>query len=264
MQQAAEDDRSAVRHVPGGTAPSPPEEIQQQGDQCQRRGRGDAADGAGGGDVPGQTPAQQPPGQAVADDGLAEGLDDLAGGGGLHVALALGIAPDDGHHAHEEHGGGQDLHRRFGQGVVEQAAQGPGQDEHAQAGYGAHDEEQAQRHAKDPALLILPAQGLRLGHHPAHGQRQSGGGQGQQQAVDVVGGVEMGHALAVQQVPQGDLVQRADELGDDDGGRQDHGTAQKALPSWVGHVRLLDGIISAAPGGTGGRIPDSPAASPDG
>ena len=78
-------------------------------------------------------------------------------------------------------------------------------------------------HGDDAPPPVYPAQSLRLGHQPGKGQGQSGGGHHQQQVIDVIGGVEIVHALLVQQVPQRDLVQGADGLGNKHGDRQQGG-----------------------------------------
>ena len=63
--------------------------------------------------------------------------------------------------------------------------------------------------------------------------------QHQQQVIDVVGGVEVGHALTVQQVAQWDLVQRPQHLGDGHSAGQNGRAAQETLSARQSATSLL-------------------------
>ena len=99
----------------------------------------------------------------------------------------------------------------------------PGQEEHQAAAEKPQQQKQPEGHGDDAPPPVYPAQSLRLGHQPGKSQRKPGGGHHQQQVIDVIGGVEIVHALLVQQVPQRDLVQGADGLGNKHGDRQQGG-----------------------------------------
>ena len=208
-----------------GTAAQRP----QQEQQAQRRAAGNARDGSGGAGLRGGSPAQQKGAQSQTHRQLAGGFDDLADGGGGHVSQPLGIAPDGGGETHAQHRRRQHPDRRCRHGVVERSGHGFWQQEHQRRKHQSHDAQQRQRAAKDAPGLTVAAHGLRLCHQPRGRQRQPRRGQHQQQVIDVVGGVEVGHALTVQQVAQWDLVQRPQHLGDGHSAGQNGRAAQKTL-----------------------------------
>lgn len=194
-----------------------------QGQQGQNHPRRDPGDGSSGGYMGGVPLPQQPPGKTQAHHQLAGGFDDLAGGGGPHIAHALGIAPDHRHQTHAQHRRRQHPDGVLRPGVVHPPGQVTGQEEHQAAAEKPQQQKQPEGHGDDAPPPVYPAQSLRLGHQPGKGQRKPGGGHHQQQVIDVIGGVEIVHALLVQQVPQRDLVQGADGLGNKHGDRQQGG-----------------------------------------
>ena len=119
---------------------------------------------------------------------------------------------------------------RGGQGLRQQAHNG-----------GAH---QPQRRQQGQAQVQAAAHGAiaplggGTGHHAAQGHRQSRCRQHQQQTVNVVRGVEMRHALPVQQVPQRDLVQGTQQLCHRHSPGQNGRAAHEVLPP-VGHGASL-------------------------
>ena len=157
---------------------------------------------------------------------LAGGLRHLSGGGGHHVAQPLGVAPQGGGQAHQQHRRPQRPQRGRGVAVVE----GGGQRVRQQAHDGACPQT-APRRAEAPL-------GGGAGHHTTQRHRQPRRGQHQQQAVNIIGGVKMRHALSVQQIPQRDLVQSAQQLRHRHGQRQYGRAAHEILPP-VGHSASL-------------------------
>ena len=89
--------------------------------------------------------------------------------------------------------------------------------------------------AEDLSFFILPPQGVGLAGELGDGQRQSRGGDGQKQVVDVVGDREMGLALVADDVPQRDLVNGADDLHNGHSGSQNRRAAQERLLFLFGH-----------------------------
>jgi len=71
---------------------------------------------------------------------------------------------------------------------------------------------------------LPPGSAPALGDEAAHGQRQTGGGEGQQHAIDVVGRLKAAHAPTPQQVAQWDLIQGPQQLADRYRRRQQGGT----------------------------------------
>ena len=224
----------ALRHVQGFRAVPVGEQVEDQEEHGQHGAHGDAQNGAGGADLHTVAQPQEIPGQGQSDGQLAQGLQHLGDGGGLHVPLALGIAPHAGQQTHAEYGGSQGLDGPVGQRVVHKACQLRRAEEHEQRQHQAQGEEQPDGGAEQLPLLILPAQGVGLAGQLGDGQGQAGGGDGQQQVIDVVRHREVGLALVADDVAQGDLIHRADELHDDHGGGQNRGAAQE---------RLLFGLI---------------------
>ena len=202
----------ALRNAAAASAAAAPQ-CPQQKQQSQHRAAGNAGNGPGGAGLRRRPAMQQKGAQAQPDHQLAGGFHDLADGGGGHVPHALGIPPDGGDKTHAQHRGGQHPDHACRGAVVQQPGDGFREKEHHRGKDKAGDAQQQQRRVKDPPGLPGSSQRTRPCHQPRGGQRQSGGGQHQQQVIDVVGGIEVGHAPAVQQISQRDLVQGAQHLG---------------------------------------------------
>ena len=202
----------ALRDITSGSAAVVPQRPQQE-QQSQHGAAGDAGNGPGGSGFRRRAPLQQKGAQAQSDDQLAGGFDDLAAGGGSHVPQPLSISPDGGGETHAQHRGGQHPDHACRGAVVQQPGDGFREKEHHRGKHQTGDAQQQQCRVKDPPGLPALSQRARPCHQPRGGQRQPGGGQHQQQVIDVVGGIEVGHAPAVQQIPQRDLVQGAQHLG---------------------------------------------------
>ena len=224
-QQLAQDVPPPSRVIPAPVPGQVRQHPHAQGQQRQSHACRDPGDGPGGGYVGGIPLPQQPPGKTQAHHQLAAGFDDLAGGGGPHVAQALGIAPDHGHQAHAQHRRRQHPDGVLRLGIVHPPGQVPGQEEHHAAADGPQQQKQPEGHGHRAPPPVHPAQSLRLGHQPRQGQGKSGGGHHQQQIIDIVRGIEIVHALLVQQVSQGDLIQGPDGLGDEHGDGQQRSAA---------------------------------------
>ena len=181
---------------------------------------------------------QDEPGQGQADAYLAQGLQHLTDGGGLHVALALGVAPHTGQQAHTEHRRGQRPDSLGGHGVFLKGRQLLRAEEHQQGTRQAQNEEQPHGGAEDLPLLILPALGMCLAGELGDGQRQARRGEDHQEVVDQIGSVKVGLAHAAQNVVQRELVDRANELDDDHRRRQNGGAAQKGLLFLFRHEQI--------------------------
>ena len=219
----------ALRHIQGFRAVPVGEQIEDQEEHGQHGAHGDAQNGTGGADLHAVAQPQEIPGQGQSDSQLADGLQHLGDRGGLHVPLALGIAPHTGQQAHAEHGGGQGLDGPVGQRVVHKARQLRRAEEHEQRQHQSQHEKQPDGGAEQLPLLVLPAQGVGLAGQLGDGQGQAGGGDRQQQVIDVVRHREVGLALVADDVAQGNFIHRADELDDDHGGGQNGGAAQEGL-----------------------------------
>ena len=188
-----------------------------------------ACDGAGGG-VAGVRPvAHQPVGQPQAHGELAQGLDDLGDGGGGHVPVPLGIAPEGGQAAHADHRRSQGPDAGGGHAVVHQAGQLFRAEEHHQEGQDPQDQEQGQGQPEGAAHLVPAAQSVSLAHQLGHRHGQARGGDGEQDGVDVIGVVEVGGALLPDDVQERDLVEHADELDHQNAYGQDCGSAEKGV-----------------------------------
>ena len=94
---------------------------------------------------------------------------------------------------------------------------------HAQEAEHAHEEEGSKSHLEYPFLLVGPPQGVGLGDRLGQGYGQAGGGDGQKEIVDVVGPVKIPIGRVGKQSCEGDLVDGADDLDQDGGGRQEGG-----------------------------------------
>ena len=232
--------RSSSRrmHVPHRRQRPPPRQQQRRYQQPQPRSGGDPADGACGAQRRVRAPVQQQKARAQPDDQLSGGLRHLPGGGGHHVPQPLAVAPQRRRQAHQQHRRAQRPQGRRRVRVVQRRRQRPRHKAHHGGADQSHPRQQ--RHPYAQALPHRAEAPLRRrpGHHPAQRHRQPGGGQHQQQAVDVVRRVKMRHALAVQQIPQGDLVQRAQQLRHRHGPGQNDRAAHEILPP-LGHGASL-------------------------
>ena len=188
-----------------------------------------AEDGAGGGHRLIVRGFQEEIGQGQADDQLAQGLNDLGDCGGSHDGVALEVAPHGGQGAQEEDGGGQGPDGVPALPVVHQLGQLLGEKEHQAEADGAQGQEGEEGHPEGLLHLVVTAQGVGLRDHLGQGHRQTAGGDGDEQGIDVVGGVEVGEPRFPQDVAQGDLVQSANELDDDNSSGQNGGTAKEGI-----------------------------------
>ena len=228
--------------VRGGIVPVA-EEVEDQEDHGEDGAHRHAEDGAGGhilhavtagggelGGVPGLLGLfQDVPGERQAHAQLAQGLQHLGDRGGAHVPLALGVAPHTGEEAHAEdrRGQGPDGSRRHGVALEVREALGP--EEHQAGADEPQREEEPDGGAEDLALLILPAPGVGLAGELGDGQGQARGGDGEKDVVDLVGGLEVGLAHVPQDVVEGQLIERADDLHHRHGSGQDGRAPQEGL-----------------------------------
>ena len=169
---------------------------------------------------------------------LAGGLRHLSGGGGHHVTQPLGIAPQSSGQAHQQHRRSQRPQRARRVAVVEGGGQRVRQQAHDGAARKTHDPQQRQPCPQTAPRRAEAPLGGGASHHTAQRHRQSRRGQHQQQAVNIIGGVKMRHALSVQQIPQRDLVQSAQQLRHRHSQRQYGRAAHEILPP-VGHSASL-------------------------
>ena len=132
--------------------------------------------------------------------------------------MALGIAPQGGQTAHAHHGGGQGADTGGGLAVVHHPGQGIRPEEHHQKGDEPQGEKQHQSQAEGPPDLVAPVQGVGLADQLGHGHGQARRGHGEQHGVDVIGVVEVGSPRLPDDVDEGDLIEHADELDDEDAG----------------------------------------------
>ena len=200
-------------------------------------------------------------GQGQADDQLAQGLNDLGHRRGHHVAVPLGVAPEGGEDADEEAGGRDGLDGVDRHAVPLEVGQGLGQEEHDGKADRAQDYKGDQGHVEGAVDLIPPPQGVGLGDALGEGHGKARRGDHQQQVVDDIGVVEVAEALVVQNVPQRDLVEGADELDDGDAHGQDGGAAEEGsflftITQWVAQPFAMSlGRVSAQRGGAGRSRP---------
>ena len=195
----------------------------------QHRASADAHDGARRADLQVLADIDQVPGQGQADEQLDKGLDELAHRRGHHVLPALGEAPVGAHDGHADHRHRQGLDGPVGHGVAHPGRQLLGEEEHGRRAHGPHRHKEGHGGVEAPAHLVAPPRGVGLADELAQGQGQAGGGQGQQEGVDVVGAGEVGDALVPQDVVQGDLVQRPADLHEHRGDGKDSDPAHKGL-----------------------------------
>ncbi len=213
-QNVPDDIAGSVGHVPAaaGFPEAGQEEADDHIDQSDHRAHRHAGNGAGGGHLRGLAHFDEGVGQRQADKQLAQGLDDLGDGGGSHVKVPLAVAAQGGQTAHAHHRRGQGPDAGGGLGVVHQAGQGVCLEVHDQEGKRAQNQEHAQSQLEGAAHLIAPALSVGLAYQLGDSHGQAGGGDGEQDGVDVVGVVEVGVALGPDDVVQGDLVEHADQL----------------------------------------------------
>ena len=201
-----------------------------------------AGDSSGGGDLRGALQlADEPPGQGQADGQLAGRLDDLRHRGGCHVHMSLAVTPEGGQTAHAHHRRGQGLDAVDGLGVVHHAGQPVGLEIHDDEGDGPQNQEHTHSQLEGAPHLIAPALGVGLAHQLGQRHREPGGGDGEQDHIDVIGVGEVGIPLGPDDVGQGDFVEHADQLDDQDARRQDRRPAEEGIL-----------FLSAAP--AGGRV----------
>ena len=181
---------------------------------------------------------QQVQAQPQPDEQLAGGLRHLSGGGRHHIAQPLGIAPQRRRQAYQQHRRSQRPQGRGRVRIVERGGQGLRQQAHNGRAHQPQRRQQGKAQVQAAAHGAIAPLGGGPGHHAAQGHRQPRCGQHQQQTVNVVRGVEMRHALPVQQVPQRDLVQGAQQLCHRHSPGQNGRAAHEVLPP-VGHGASL-------------------------
>ena len=179
--------------------------------------------------------ADEVPGQGQSDHQLEERLDKLAHRRGHHVLPPLGKAPVGAHDGHAHHRHPQGLDGPVGHGVVHQRGQLPGEQEHGGGPHDAQDHEQGHGGVEAAAHLRPAAGGVGLADELAQGQGQSGGGQGEQKGVDVVGAHEVGDALVPQDVVEGDFIERAADFDKHRGDRHHRDAPHEGLLLFSGH-----------------------------
>ena len=224
-------------------------QVEGQKQHGQHRAHGDAADGAGGAQFQTKAGVYQIPGQRQADPQLAQRLQHLGDSGGRHIPLPLGVAPHTGQQAHAEHrrGQGPDSLRRHG--IFLEGCQLGGAEGHQRGSQHPQQEKHPDRGPENPPLLILPPLGVGLTGELGDGNGQARRGEGQQEVVDLVGGVEVRLAYAAQDVVEGQLVDGADQLDDQCRRRQDSGAAQKGLLFLIRHEAFTSDYRENSGGG---------------
>ena len=214
------------------------QQIDDQEAHGQDGSHGDAQNGTCRGNIQPHAQLQEVPGQRQAQKQLAQRLQDLRHGGGRHVPLALGIAPHAGQQTHAEHRGRQGLNGPVAQGLIHKVRQLGSAEVHEQCTYQTQRKEQPDGGAENLPLLIFPPLGVSLTGELGDGQRQTGGGDGQQHVIDIVGNVEIRLPLAADDVAEGNLIDSTDDLHDGDSRRQNGGTAQKGLLFLIRHEEV--------------------------
>ena len=210
-----------------GLPPALEGEVDHHEAQGQNGAHRDAHNGAGGTLVLRTAQLHQIDGQGQTQDQLAQRLDDLGDGGGGHVAVPLGIAPEGRQAAHAHHRRGEDPDAVRGHGVPHQVGEMGRAEVHDEEGDEPQDQEGAQGHMEHLVDLIPASHGVGLGHHLGQRHRKPGGGDGQQHRVDVIGIGEVGIPGIPDDAHQGDLVEHADDLHNGDPRRQDGGAAEE-------------------------------------
>ena len=81
-----------------------------------------------------------------------------------------------------------------------------------------HSRKQAEGHPKDPFPLGHPPLGLQGRDQDRHGHGKPRRGDDAEKGVQLVGGIEVAHALGTQQVQKGDAIEESDDL-DGQGGK---------------------------------------------
>ena len=215
---------AASRGLQPAGAPKLPGHIQQGG----QLGDGDTGDGAGCGS--GLVPADmdQPHGQGQAEDQLEQGLDDLRDRGGGHVGVALGIAPEGGKACHQSHRGGQHPHGGGGLRVAHEGGKAVRSQEHGQGAEGAEGHKETEGDTENLVHLVLPALGVGLGDHLAHGHGDARRGDHEQNVENVEGVGEI-RVAAAQNVDEGHLVHGADDLHQHNAHCQNGSAAKKGV-----------------------------------
>ena len=151
-------------------------------------------------------------GSAQAQRQLADCLQHLGHGSGHHIALTLEETPVCAHQADQEtrRTQGRNGHPRIT--VVHSARQQLAAENHQQRAAQAKAEENGPCHGVDLAHLLVLLQGAGLGDHAAHGHRQAGGGDQQQQRIDLVGGGVKAEAVISDDGLQRNGIKRTDDL----------------------------------------------------
>ena len=203
-------------------------------EQGHRRAHADAKDGAGRAHGQRVRPAGPGPQHQNGDHEtchhLEEDLQHLVHRGGEHVAVALAVAPVGGDHAHQQNGRGHGQHAGRGVRVFQIHGGKPaGEEEHDGGKEQAKHREGRQRHPEELLLLPGAAVGVRLRHQAGQGHGETRGGQGEEDEIDAVGPHEHGVALVTQDIAQGDLVEEAQDLHNDDAGSEDRRAVEIVL-----------------------------------
>ena len=180
--------------------------------------------------------------RAHAHDQLHHGLQHLRNGGGQHVPLPLEEAPVGTHNADQQHAGAKAADGRPGVGLVLEGRQLAAEHRHQQTARNAQRQKNTPCGMVNPAHLIVVVKGAGLRDHPAHGHGQPGGGDHQQDVIDVVGRVEVAEALFADDGVEGNFVQSADDL---DNGRC-HCKQRGALKKILLFLHVRHGFILSA------------------
>ncbi len=230
-QQRQHDFARPVRHVRIGddllrvVPPLVDDHIDQRDEAAGRHAEDRAAGGHG------QTLAEprEIPREHQAHHGFHQHVDHLRDGRGLHVALPLGKALVRRRQTHEEHCRADRPDALRGLHIVHHVGELGGEEVHDQAAQQPQNGEHAERRVEGAAHLHGPAQRVCLADHTAERHGQTRGGQREKHVIDIVGHHEVRVTLVAEDVPERDLVDRAEDLRDDHAHSEDGGAVQVVL-----------------------------------
>ena len=181
----------------------------------------------------------QEPGQREAHHDLDQHLQHLAHGGGHHVAEALAVAAIGRHQAYQQHRGAHhaDAQRgvRVSQDAVGDLVREQGHDQRADE---AQPEEGPPGDREGAPQLIGAALGVGLGDHAGQCDGKARRRERQKYVIDVVGRVEERVSVVDEDIPDGHLVQEAQDLHDDHARGEDRRAVQIVLALTLRHVCL--------------------------
>ena len=212
----------ALRHVRGVRQGAVWPALDGHVDERGQRAGGDAEDGAGGGHGHALARVQQPLGQRKADDDLYQHLQHLPHGGGAHVCVALDVAAVGAGDAHQQHRRGQGEHAlRAFRRVYEDDGHLRGEEQHQRGEQRAQHGQRDIGHAEGAAHLVVAPERAGSGDHARERHGQSRGGDGEQDVIYAVGGVEIAVAGVAEYVAERYLIDGAEYLHDDDARGED-------------------------------------------